>query len=83
MHLARRLRQPSHVLSVGAVNVHRIFRRLHSQQLCVPLRIFRLLGEGVFAMSMAVELRIVPASNVLVIRRVPTRSTNVTVSFQR
>lgn len=44
MHLVRRLLQPSQVGSIDAANVHRILRRLHSQQLCVPLRTFRFLG---------------------------------------
>jgi len=44
--LVPRRRQPLHISSIGLVNVHLIFRRLHSQQLFVPLRIFRRLGSG-------------------------------------
>lgn len=43
-HLTQRLLHPSHTGSVGEAKVHRIFRRLHSQQLCVPFRIFLRLG---------------------------------------
>lgn len=55
MHFVLRLLHPSQVVSAGVANVHRIFRRLHSQQLCVPLRIFRrfLLGVAVASSSAA------------------------------
>lgn len=46
IHLVRRLLHPSQTASVGAAKVHRVLRRLHSQQLWVPLRIFRLLDKG-------------------------------------
>lgn len=48
IHLTRRLLQPSHTASLGVAKVHLVFRRLHSQQLWVPLRTFRRLsGVGI------------------------------------
>lgn len=44
MQLVWRLLHPSQMASVDAANVHRIFRRLHSQQDSVPFRIFRFLA---------------------------------------
>lgn len=41
MHLVSRLRHPMQTESDGVRNVHRIFLRLHSQQLRVPLRSLR------------------------------------------
>lgn len=44
MQLVWRLLHPSQMVSVDAAKVHRIFRRLHSQQDSVPFRILRFLG---------------------------------------
>ena len=38
--------QPMHTASAAEPKLHRIFRRLHSQQLFVPFRIFRRLASG-------------------------------------
>jgi hypothetical protein len=45
MQLVPRLRQPIQTESDDVAKVHRILRRLHSQQLRVPLRIFRRLAS--------------------------------------
>jgi hypothetical protein len=46
MHDVPLRRQPSQTESPGAAKVQRILRLLHSQQLCVPLRIFLRFGSG-------------------------------------
>lgn len=44
MHRVWRLLHPSQIVSPGAAKVHRVFRRLHSQQESVPFRTLRFLG---------------------------------------
>lgn len=46
MHEDPRRMQPSQMAFEGAAKVHRILRRLHSQQLCVPFRTFLFLRSG-------------------------------------
>lgn len=48
-----RLLQESQIESLGLAKVHRIFLRLHSQQLLVPLRSFLRLNMGDFSISLS------------------------------